>query len=294
MSIRQHYWDPKLRRNVFKQVAVKKFESKEAAEEFLLKWKEEQIKLRGTGKRGRKKAEEGERGKPEETTEPIVEGGEEKGKGPIANIEYSDFNLKIAPINKTGTSTVIFGSSKSGKTTMLLEILDKYYNDESLITIMFADNGKNAEIYDNVNKNVIMLTHYDPLLIKQIHRIQKRTENKYQFLFVLDDIILSKSDPQLLQLLLTMRNAKISTIILLQSVKLLSKSGRFNGNNFIFRHMNNSESIEEIMKLFLSGYGPFYKISTEDKIKLYKQITSDYSFIYLDALNDQFTVCKKT
>ena len=91
-----------------------------------------------------------------------------------------------------------------------------------------------------------------------------------------------------------MRNAKISTIILLQSIKLLSKSGRFNGNNFIFRHMNNSESVEEVLKLFLSGYGPFYKISTEDKIKLYKQITSDYSFIYLDALNDNYSICKAT
>ena len=215
-----------------------------------------------------------------------------KDKPLIPTILKTKFELKIPPLSETGASTVLFGASKSGKTTLMKSIIKKFYDNNDCITILIADNS-HSNIYHDIGKKIIKTDKFDNELIKGLHRIQKKTNNKCHFCIVLDDMILDKNDPDLLRLILTLRNSKISTLCLLQSPTLLSKNARFNGNNFIFKRTNNAENTTEILEKFLSGYPPFYGLSKADQVNMYRDLTKDYGFIYLDALNDTVTLHNK-
>lgn len=295
MSIRSFYWDKQKKKTVYKQVSISKFNNESEAREFLNNWKKEQNEKQNI-------------------KDPIIENASTikdliiediptiNQKDPIIEdvltidntinqINYTPFKLKIDNMDDTGSSTVIFGASKSGKTYLLKNILNDIYSDDDLIVILFADNIHSA-IYSDLNKNIIKSDKFDPDLIKKIHKIQKKTKNKYKFVIVLDDMILEKSDPQLLKLFLTYRNSKISTLILLQSPTLLCKNSRFNGNNFIFKKCNNSEYVEQVLKFFIGGYDKFHGLSQNEKIKLFQDITNNYGFVYMDALNDKISYHK--
>jgi hypothetical protein len=299
------YWCKIKKKSVWKAVNTKNFDDDESkAKAFLKEWKEtEKAKMEEEyNKLIQKGAIEQTPDKPDEApiceeidNKPIEELKQEDKiiDDKAININYTRFQLKIAPKEEGGTSTIIFGSSKSGKTYQLMEILNKYYDNNKFIVFLFADSVFNSPAYKNLPKSIIKLDHFDEDLIKQIHHIQKQTNNKYRFLFVMDDIILEKNNTMILRLILTMRNADISTIMLLQSTTLLSKNGRFNINNAIFRRNNNAESVEQTIRFFLGGYEPFYSLKKmEDKINLYRDITKEYGFIYLDALNDELTFHK--
>jgi hypothetical protein len=74
---------------------------------------------------------------------------------------------------------------------------------------------------------------------------------------------------------------------------MLAKTNRQNINNCIFKRQNNSEAIELIMKNYLGGYPPFYGLSMEEKINIYRDATKDYNFIYLNNLSDEIFFCNK-
>lgn len=285
--MRYSYWDCEKKKLIHKTIKTDKIPDDEK-KRILTEWKIKMIMERGTGIIPDNLKEEDE--KPE-IIEPIIEPIIEENNNIDNTINYTPFNLKLKPVTESGSSTIIFGASQSGKTTLLKDILNNYYNDNNFIIFMMAENI-HANIYKDLDKHIIKLDKFDPTLIKTLHRINKKTNNKYQFLIVLDDIIMSKYNPLLLKLILTYRNAKISTILLLQSPTLLSKNGRFNGNNFIFKRTNNAENAEQLMDFFLGGFEPFYKLKKEEKIKLYKQLTDNYGFLYLDALNDKLTFHK--
>jgi len=285
--MRASYWDTTLKKLIHKSILTKKVPDDEKRR-ILNEWKIKMIMEKGTGII------------PDdlkETTEPKIQEEEpkiqeEKTTEPkIQEINYTPFNLKLSDLSETGSSTVLFGASKSGKTTLLKRILREYYGDPNVIVFMIAENI-HSNIYQDLDKNIIKSDKFDKSLIKTLHRINKRTNNKYHFVIVLDDMILEKHNSTLLKLILTYRNAKISTVILLQSPTLLSKNGRFNGNNFIFKRTNNAENAEQVMDFFLGGFEPFYKLKKEEKTNLYKKITDNYGFIYLDALNDKLTFHK--
>ena len=223
--------------------------------------------------------------------QPVVEPVVEEPVVETNKIQYTPFKLNLSDMKETGSTTVIYGASKSGKTYLLKQILKKYYSSNNVITVMFADNV-HANIYRDIDKKIIKTSKFCPQLVKDIHKIQKKTNNKYTWLIILDDMVLEKSDPQLLKLFLTYRNSKISLIINLQSLSLLSKSARFNGNNFIFKKCNSQQYIDDVMRYFVGGYGVFSGKHITEQTKLFQEITKDYGFVYLDALNDEISYHK--
>ena len=208
-------------------------------------------------------------------------------------IDYTKFKLHCPNINEDACSTIIFGSSKSGKTTQVIDIINKYFNDKNLIVIFMSSNI-HKPIYDTLPKTVIKLDRWDENIIKHVHHIQKKTKNKYRFLFASDDIIDNKNNKMIQQLILTLRNSLINSIICLQDTKLLSRTARNNGNNFIFRHYISEDRREDAIKLVLNGYQPFHSLrNLNEKKGLYQILTKDYGFIYLDALDGRISFHKK-
>lgn len=191
-------------------------------------------------------------------------------------------NLQLDP--KTGNSTVILGSSKAGKSTLLMYLYNKYYKD--YISVLFSDNPQ-IDLYKD--KKLIKSAFFIPQIIKDFHRINRNTKNKYEFCCLLDDIVNEKEDEMLKRLVLSFRNSNISSIVSIQSPTLLNKSNRSSINNIIFFRFNTDEMIEQVIKFFLTS---FLTGKMEDKIKQYKDMTKDHQFIYLNPRENKISIHK--
>ena len=290
------------------KIDIKKHKTLAEQNNYKRRWKREQIKIYELHKREGEpvytepttQTEEPPNGNMNDTTneqkqEPILQIQETAEVEDIKDIEpqnviYTPFKLNISPREEGGTTTLLLGASKSGKTTKMKNIVKKYYsNDKDFIIFLMADNAFNSRVYKDMDKSIIKLDFFSEELIRQLNRIQKKTQNKYRFLLIIDDIITERNSKSILKLFLTMRNADISTIMMLQSPTLLSKNSRYNTNNVILMKFNNNESIEQISDMYL-GYDEFYNLpKIHDKIRAYKEYTKDYKYIYIDLLNDNIS-----
>lgn len=289
----------------FLQTLVKKHGSKEKAKEYLRKIKNERIQSEKDQLAGKAIAAPVASELPVDVPSPdsIINTTQPDGTNNLMderleisneldrimlNLKYSPFKLEVDP-NETGSSITIFGSSKSYKTTLLKKILQDYYSEDT-ITLLFAQN-LHAPIYKDISKDIVKTDAYSPTLVKAMYRINKKTENKYPFVVVLDDIIDEKNDKDLEKLFLTLRNAKISIIILLQHISLLKSSARSNSNIVIFRKFNQAKVVEDyVMKHYLGNFYPFKDLKMSDKVNLYMSITNKHDFFVLDVLNNTLTV----
>ncbi len=281
------------------KIDEKKLKTKQEQENYKRRWKREQIKVYNLHKKDTEPVGDVEEvnGTDGNITDAVnlpehapIQTEPEEEEIKENDIEFTKFKLNISPKEEGGTTTLVLGASKSGKTTKCKEIVKKYYSsDKDFIIFLMADNAFNSRVYKDIDKSVIKLDFFSEDLIRSLNRIQKKTNNKYRFLLLIDDIITERNSKLILKLFLTLRNADISTCMMLQSPTLLAKNSRYNTNNVILMKFNNNESIEQIIEMYL-GYDEFYKLpKLHDKIQKYKQLTSNYKYVYIDLLNDNIT-----
>lgn len=151
------------------------------------------------------------------------------------------------------------------------------------------------DIYKN-HKNLIVCKTFNKEtenVIKEQKYINMKTNNKYNFCNLLDDIIDVKYSALLNNLILTYRNSNISTIICLQYPKLINKSVRANINNVMLFNFNTDETCIDAINLFLKNHFNKMGYKTEDdKLKLYKELTKNHGFIYINTLHNHISFHK--
>lgn len=194
------------------------------------------------------------------------------------------FSINLQLDKNTGNSTVIFGSSKAGKSTLLMKLYKQYYKD--FATVLFTENPQLLMYKD---RKLIISPALFGDVIRDMHRINKGTKNKYNMCCLLDDIVDQKENVLVRKLILILRNSNISSIVSLQSTKLLSKTNRGSVNNYIFFKFNTDEMIEEVIRLFLSSY---LKGKMDEKIRMYKKMTQNHQFIYYRPRDGKISVHK--
>ena len=187
-------------------------------------------------------------------------------------------------------SFAIIGSSKSGKTTFLKYLVKKYFNEE--IKILHTQSPQ-ADIYDTVKKECVFCPAFIPDIIKECYKINKDTKNHYPFLTIIDDVadVKAKNHPQMSKLLCLYRNARQSAIVCGQDAFMLNANGRANVNYVCLFYQNTDNRCEDNIKAFLRSYFP-RSLSMDEKIALYKTLTSDHAFLFIDNLNNTITRCK--
>lgn len=204
---------------------------------------------------------------------------------PSTGITYnlqSDIN-----IFKDGMPTTmgIFGASKAGKSTLMMQIYKQNYNKAKYISILYSANP-HISVYKGM-KNLIIYDKFNSKaedIIKMQHFINQNTGNRYSFLNMFDDIIDAKYKGILAELIMTYRNAGISSIISLQYMKLLSPQNRANINSMALFRFNEVGVVKALIDSFLYPYfaeilGP--RATKNDMIQFYNDVTKDHSFIYL-------------
>jgi GTPase SAR1 family protein len=179
----------------------------------------------------------------------------------------------------------IIGSSKSGKTTFLKHLVKKYFEPE--IKILHTQSPA-AEIYQDIKKECIFIPAFIPDIIKETYKINKETKNHYNFLHIIDDVVGAKNNIQMTKALCLYRNSAISTIVCGQDMMMLNANGRANVNYVCLFYTNTDNRIEDNIKSFLRSYFP-RSLSLEEKIELYKRLTQDHAFLFIDNLNSTIT-----
>ena len=187
-----------------------------------------------------------------------------------------------------GYTYLVMGSSRSGKTTFLLHLLDKFHK-KNTINIFFVSNMNNA-IYDDLkHPEDYIITYYHPEIIKMAHDINKNNGNKFKFNIIFDDVVNIKNDKEVMKALTIYRNSNISTFLLIQSPILLNSVARTNINYLFFFRFNSDEMIEIVIKKYLNTW---LKGRLLDKMKEYKDLTDNHKYIFIDNLEDNIVNSK--
>lgn len=224
-----------------------------------------------------------------------------------STLTYSDvINLYLTP--DTGNTTVILGSSKAGKSTLMMKIYNEYYYKKGFISFVYCESPQ-ADVYKKwylkkeklekmANKNPKKMYNKKPIfvskpeirlesIVNSQHKVNIASENKFKFLNMIDDIIdlnTGSTNSQVLnRLMLTLRNSNISSIICLQYSNLMSKMARANVNNIYMTKFNSDEAIKVVVDTYLGSfianlYGP---LTDSEKIAWYREVTKNYSFIHV-------------
>lgn len=191
-----------------------------------------------------------------------------------------------------GVSVGLLGASRSGKTSVLKYIYKKYF--QRRIAVMTTLSGQN-DIYKNMSKKLIVDNEFHPEVLREMYLINHGTDNKYRFLYIMDDYNggKSKTDTEMTRALTIYRNSFIDFIYANQDPTLMSSTGRGNLNYICLFHFNTPQVIEKVVKMFLISYFPTdFKMA--EKIQLYDKLTKDHHFFLLDNLNGTIHLCKLT
>jgi hypothetical protein len=205
------------------------------------------------------------------------------------NIPMKDFRLDLPDTATGGCSILMIGSTRSGKSTALKHIMDTYFKKHC--GVLFSQSIK-ANAYKDMNYPLIAKgCAYVPEVIHDMYHINKETKNHYPFLVVIDDHPLVRADKELIKLTTIYRNSGLSSITCCQNLGMLNPTCRSNINFILLFHLNNTEAIEKTIKTFLRGYFP-QGYNYDKKIEIYRHLTADHHFLFLDNLNGTLYRCK--
>ncbi len=199
--------------------------------------------------------------------------------------------LKLQLDKNTGNTTAILGSSKTGKTTVMMHIFEKFYNKPKFINSLFSRSPQ-ILLYKG-RKNLLKGQGFGIIgndYIELQSFINTHCNNKYPFINFFDDILDMRFNKILRDLVLTLRNSNLSFVGAMQATKLLSKDIRGNVNNIIAMNFNNEELAEDVINIYLKS--SFIKLglnTPNERLLFYKKMTKDRGFIYIDPLNHIIT-----
>lgn len=155
-----------------------------------------------------------------------------------------------------GRTSLIGGSSFTGKTYFLVNEINKLRRDEYDCILVMTE-SRNAKDLKTINEDLHLqiVEGYRPDLINKLKRINDKCENRYRFLIIMDDIVDQKNSSTLLKSILTYRNANISTCILIQYLKLIPKAARGSFHQVVLTGFRSLEDYQVTCEMFdLCGF----------------------------------------
>jgi hypothetical protein len=95
----------------------------------------------------------------------------------------------------------------------------------------------------------------------------------------------------MLKLLTIGRNHYQNTLLSGQELSILNAIGRSNINFVFLGKLNSSMAIEKVIKTYLLSHFPT-NMKMGDKIKLYSELTANYNWIVIDAIENECFITK--
>lgn len=165
----------------------------------------------------------------------------------------------IFACEKESANTKAFlAPSFSGKTTLMVNELNKLSRpqlaeyDKILLFTESTSSAPLKKLDKKVRDKMMIYDRFVPQFIRVLKKINTVTKNRFRFLLLLDDCIDLKGGI-LIKLVLTLRNANISTVISIQYSKLLSRSQRQSIHDYFIINLK-LEDLEYLMSGFLAPH----------------------------------------
>jgi hypothetical protein len=194
------------------------------------------------------------------------------------------------PDPKFGMSFLLLGSTRSGKSTLINYLFDKYFRKH--ITVLMS-NSLQSDAYKFVKKHCVTSDLYHHEVVKELYTINHSTNNHYPFLCIIDDCSHIRHDKQYQRLLTIYRNSRISAITSAQALTMFDKNCRSNINFVCLGRLNSSVAIEGVIKEYLISYFP-RDLRMADKIALYQQMTEDHYWFIINNIEGSIFRTKLT
>ena len=195
---------------------------------------------------------------------------------PLQNIDTLQF-----PDPKFGCSFLLLGSTRSGKSTLINYIYDKYFKKH--IGVLMS-NSLQSDAYKPLKKHLVCSDLYHTEVVKELYAINHATDNHYQFLTIIDDVSHVRTDKQYQRLLTIYRNSRISAIVSAQALTMFDKNCRSNVNFVLLGRLNSDIAIEGVIKEYLISHFP-RNIRMCDKVAMYRQQTEGHHWYVIDNVN---------
>ena len=164
----------------------------------------------------------------------------------------------FTPDPETATTTVFLAPSFSGKTTLIVNELNKL-TDEALASyaaIVLCTDSVAAEplklLEDRVLRKINILDSFVPEYIAFMKKTNTLTNNRFRYLVIMDDC-LDLRGPVLVKMILTLRNSGISTAISIQYSKLLSPAQRQSIHDYYLMNLR-LEDLEYLLTGFIATH----------------------------------------
>jgi hypothetical protein len=196
--------------------------------------------------------------------------------------EDKEFHMKLPDTATGGVTIAMIGSTRSGKTTLLKEALMKVF-DEHLGVLMSP--SLHAPVYKDMAKNMVKSPEYIPRVIDEMYSINRKTNNHYPFLVVLDDVVTAKFDRTLMKSFTIYRNSGITTVMSVQNPIILNSVTRGNINFILLGYLNSDEACEKAVRMFC--YASIEGKNIEEKIHEYKRLTADHHWLFINHLDGE-------
>lgn len=162
-------------------------------------------------------------------------------------------NRLLAPEGDTGKTTLILGSSFSGKTYLLGQELSLIRPYEYDLIILFTESVHVPSLDKIRNRpDLVIKEGFDPAIPAFLKRLNNKLGLRFRFLLILDDIISEKSTRKSIlgKMITTYRNSNISTCVLLQYPTLIEKHCRSNFHQLVVTGMRSPESNKALTDRF--------------------------------------------
>lgn len=169
------------------------------------------------------------------------------------NTMDSKYPSRLFAPDKSGTTTLILGSSYSGKTYLLSHELSLIKPYEYDLIILFTESKHVPELELIKNRpDIIIKEGFQPEIPVFLKKLNSKLGLRYRFLLILDDIISEKSNRQstLGQMITTFRNSNISTVVLAQYPTIIAKESRGNFHRLVVTGMRSPEMNEALTSRF--------------------------------------------
>jgi len=173
-------------------------------------------------------------------------------KADIAKIKFKNLDSKTFDLKKKfGRSIAIFGSSFSGKTQMLRNIIDLYAKKD-IITLLQADNI-HADVYKGLPRYIYTADHFRGDIIESWKFINSKKKNKFRFLSITDDIVTGlRHNNTLRRLILSYRNSNLNSIGLFQGLSIINKVERGSINYVVLKGQNDMLIVKDLIDWYLN------------------------------------------
>lgn len=196
--------------------------------------------------------------------------------------------------SKNGVTFAFIGSSGCGKSTCIRKIfIDQIFTERAkkddgkeFIIQVFTESAK-SDAFKDMDKSIMMDTKgLDEHNINFCYHMNESYDKKYNFMFILDDVLDLQYKMLVKRMFLTMRNTNISSLVSLQYPNLVPKAIRTSVYFTLLFYLNTDEAVELAIRGWLSAYVPGHTV--KEKMLFYRRWTREkkgHQMFLVDNLN---------